>query len=305
MNQRAERTALPGADLSLPVRLILVLIALTLIWVGVITGTHYVLRPVLPAGVSQLVLSVVVGALATVTIWAACRWLDRGTPGQGVPGRAVLGRLGLGFSRSDARACALGGSLWLGLAVVGLAVGASAGAFQIQFGAPSAAFAGLLLLQLVLVFCYEAFPEELAFRGYVFTNLAEVLSGWVAVLVQALLFVAWAFALVGLLALFGIEGNWQIGTERFVLFFTMGVTVALVRLWTGSLWGSIGYHLAFQTIVQLLGTGQLVIIEIADEAGLQNALVVLWLFTVVLGGMIAAFASWRRQRRLRPALSGR
>lgn len=189
--------------------------------------------------------------------------------------------------------------LWLGLAAVGLAVGAGIGAFQIQFAAPSAVVVGRLLLQLFVVFCFEAFPEELALRGYVLTNLADWVSRWLAVLGQAVLFVLWAFAIASVLPLFGLGAGWSIGTGRLVMFFAIGVTMALVRLWTGSLWGSIGYHLTYQSIVQSIAGGHFIVIDIADGADVQNMNIILWLVTIVGAGVLAALALHRKARRHR------
>ena len=82
-----------------------------------------------------------------------------------------------------------------------MAVGAVTGTFAVMFGPPTWTMAGWVLFQGFLVFTGEALPEELALRGYLYANLAERLPRWAAVLGQAVLFMLWAFALVGLLQL--------------------------------------------------------------------------------------------------------
>ncbi|MCQ1957440.1 CPBP family intramembrane metalloprotease [Arthrobacter sp. zg-Y826] len=111
-----------------------------------------------------------------------------------VPGIVLLRRRldhrslkGLGLSRSAARPLALGVTVG---ALTGLLVWVPAG----QAGwirveeLDVAAFLGFLLLNGVVLALYEALPEELALRGYVWTNLRD---GWglaVATLVTTALF---------------------------------------------------------------------------------------------------------------------
>src|SRR5690606_30846634 len=126
-------------------------------------------------------------------------------------------------------------------------------------------------------------PEELAIRGYVYTNLSEIMPPWLAVLTQAVLFMLWAFALVALLQAMGVGSDWSTDIDRAILFLSFGVSLALVRLWTGSLWGSIGYHLAFQVTMGLLSLDRLVIIRV-DSSDLSSVGITLWAFGIVLGG---------------------
>ncbi|MCQ1995795.1 CPBP family intramembrane metalloprotease [Arthrobacter sp. zg-Y1171] len=111
-----------------------------------------------------------------------------------VPGIVLLRRRldhrdleGLGLSRSAARPLALGMAVG---ALTGLLVWLPAGLAgwirveQLDL----AAFLGFLLLNGVVLALYEALPEELALRGYVWTNLRD---GWglaVATLVTTALF---------------------------------------------------------------------------------------------------------------------
>lgn len=93
-----------------------------------------------------------------------------------------------------------------------------------------------------LVFLYEALPEELIFRGYLYRNLLALMPAWVAVFAQAAL-----FTLFG--TLIGAAGS----IDRVVLFFGFALVQGLIRLFTDSLWAPIGFHLAFQTAEQIVG----------------------------------------------------
>lgn len=269
------------------VRVAVVWAAVTLAWVLVGVVREEILRPNLPYDPAQVVQALLAGTLGVSAVILACRLLDRRT----------IASLGLGSLRTEWRALLTGAGLWLALAAVGFVVGVAVGGFRLEVGAPTAAFVGWLLLQLGLVFCYEALPEELALRGYVLTNLRERIPRWAAVLGQAVLFMLWAFTFVALQQALGYGSSWQIGVDRVVLFLSFGITLALVRLWTGSLWGSIGFHWAYQLVTQLLAHDRLVVLRTPRAEDLANAQLFLWFFPIVVGGAIVLVALRRKERR--------
>lgn len=136
-------------------RIGVVLVGAVLGWTAVGVFRDVVLLPRLPVDLAQAIQAVVTGAVAVALILAACHVLDR----------RRLRTLGLSTLGPAARALAGGAGLWVLLAAAALLVGVLVGAFRVEFGPPSAVFAGWLLLQLVLVFCFEAFPEELVATG--------------------------------------------------------------------------------------------------------------------------------------------
>ncbi|MBU2664989.1 CPBP family intramembrane metalloprotease [Actinoplanes bogorensis] len=97
------------------------------------------------------------------------------------------------------------------------------------------ALAGLVLL-------YEALPEEYVFRGYLYRNLTQLMPAWVAVLAQAVLF-----------TLFGVLIGAAGSLERVVILFGFAVVQGFLRQVTDSLLVPIGFHVAFQTAVQITG----------------------------------------------------
>jgi hypothetical protein len=268
------------------VRIAIVLGALAVVW-----GLSSLVLDGAPAPsptstVSRLADALLRGAAGVALIVLACRMLDR----------RRLAALGFGWSRSDRIALCAGVGLWLGLAAVGTAVGVVSGWFGVQLVVPTAALLLDAVVHAILVLCSEALPEELAFRGYVYTNLADLFPRWLAVVGQAVLFTAWPLALFGVLRLAGVQPNWSFNLERVVLFLTMGVTLALVRLWTGSLWGSVGLHWAFQMTIQLLSIDRLPVMRV-PAADVGNASIVLWFFGIVLAGVIAGIGSARSRGR--------
>ncbi|MGP9580390.1 lysostaphin resistance A-like protein [Brachybacterium sp. AOP42-C2-15] len=100
-----------------------------------------------------------------------------------------------------------------------------------------------VLLLLLAVLAAEAIPEEAVFRGYVTHALGRVTRGWWVIVAQALL-----FTLFGAL----LRQSWN--PVDLSLFLVMGIGFGWLRLLTGSIWMSVGFHAAFQTGAQLVLT---------------------------------------------------
>ncbi|MCM3714109.1 CPBP family intramembrane metalloprotease [Alkalihalobacillus oceani] len=111
---------------------------------------------------------------------------------------------------------------------------------EIQFHVSVGSLVLTIITLLILVFMYEALPEELIFRGYFYRNLNTSLAKWKAVGVQSLLFV-----------LFAVSIGAALSVERIVFFFAVGIIIGMVRVMTENVWGAVGLHVAFQTMQQL------------------------------------------------------
>jgi uncharacterized protein len=299
-------TGKPRPALSPPTALAragLAALGFVVVLIAVAALGRFVLDPALPGWAAQLIRAALVGALVTGGIIFLCRR----------EGRALSG-IGLTPLRGAWRPFLLGAGFWLALAAVGLLAGLGTGAFRLVLTAPDPALLGVLALQIVIVFLYEALPEEAAFRGYALSNLMDALGAWAGVAIQALLFMLAGFAIVALMGLLGFEPGWAITLDRAILLLTFGATLALFRLWTGSLWAAIGFHLAFQTVMQLFFAGRLIGLQPASPADAETASVFLWFFAIVIGGVIALTglfvdkrrrdAGWRKPPRISPGRGG-
>ncbi|GAB7019468.1 CPBP family glutamic-type intramembrane protease [Halostagnicola bangensis] len=114
--------------------------------------------------------------------------------------RHVLDRrpwAGLGLSplRSGWRSFLIGTACYLLPAAVGLTAVVALGWVEITLVASLSELLLLVASLMVLVFLYEAFPEELVFRGYLYRNLATAYPQRLAVGGQAVLFTLWAVAI--------------------------------------------------------------------------------------------------------------
>lgn len=74
---------------------------------------------------------------------------------------------------------------WLIPAGIGLVVTLTLGWAEVSFAALDGRTLLLALYLPLLVFLFEALPEELVFRGYFYRNLADRYSRWIAVIGQA------------------------------------------------------------------------------------------------------------------------
>lgn len=250
-------------------RVAVVFLAVTLVWLFVTQGLGSFFGPAYPDRVGHAVRAVLTSALVVPLIFLARRYLDRRS------------WEGLRFTslRTGWRWLLFGMVFWLVAAGLGLVVTVVLGWTRISLGTPSVGILLLFFYLPVLVFLYEALPEELIFRGYLYRNLSARYARWVSVLAQATLFTLWGAAI-------GAAGS----VDRVVLFFTFSVALGILRVISGNLWATIGFHLAFQWVTQLVSAavreGSL---QIAEQPTLE--LVVFWFFPIVLGSIALIAAS--------------
>lgn len=157
----------------------------------------------------------------------------------------TVASLGFRLDTAAIRQFLIGAIAFLVPSALGFAVVLGLGWTVITPLAPRGEILAFIPLLVLLVFIYEALPEELAFRGYMQVNLETRLGYWGAIFVQAALFALWGAALWTIAA-------GAIAFDRLAMFFFIGLVLGIVRGTTGSVWTSIGLHVAFQTVAQLL-----------------------------------------------------
>ena len=262
-------------------RVAIVFAAATLIWLFVYWAGDALFGPDYHRG-RHLASAVATTALAVPMVVLAYRRLDR------LPWAALR----RGSPRTALGLLLLGAAGYLLPAALAVAVLAATGHLEVGLrAAPAEAVLSVLAL-LVLVLLYEALPEELVFRGYLYRNLATALPRWAAVLAQAALFTT-----------FGLAVGAAASVDRVVLFFAFAVVQGAIRAVTDTLWAPIGFHLAFQTTTQIFGSSWDVF-TVGDLALLQQ--LALGLVPLVLG-VPAVQLLWRGRagRRIRAAITQR
>lgn len=219
--------------LGLPWRITIVFITVTVIWLLI----GYVNQLAFGPGYERLghVVNAVLATVLTVpAIVLARRSLDK---------RPLAG-LGLPSLRTGWRSFLIGMGCYLIPAGIGLGVALILGWVEISLTTSLTDLMALLIGLVALVFLYEALPEELVFRGYIYRNLTTSFPRWIAVGGQALLFALWGVA---------IGAGPAVG--RVVFFFVVAGVIGMIRAITGDIWACVGFHLAFQTVQQLFGGG--------------------------------------------------
>ncbi|MCM3340689.1 CPBP family intramembrane metalloprotease [Paenibacillus sp. MER TA 81-3] len=140
--------------------------------------------------------------------------------------------------------------LAIALGAMGFIIASSQGWIVIEkWHAPDQWFAALLI-NVVFAVLYEALPEELGLRGFLYDVLRHRFPAWLSVLLQTLLFVAVTTAVALIQAFVGLAPGVSLDISYIVIIFCFGVGLQLLRLWTGSLWASIGYHLTYLEIMR-------------------------------------------------------
>ncbi len=136
----------------------------------------------------------------------------------------------------------LGFFLWTIPAFIGLFICLMLGWVEIQVNTDLNYLLLSILILFITVFFIEALPEELIFRGYIYRYLNALSPHWGAVILQALLFSLFAY-FIG--AMYAIE------QLQFIPGFA--IILGVFRAISGSVWISIGFHVAIMTATQILG----------------------------------------------------
>lgn len=205
-------------------------------------------------------------------------------------------------------------STFLGLTIVlgagGLVFGVAALAGGIEIASVDWSELGpFLIINTVLALLLEALPEELTFRGYVFTALTDRWRSLLAAILTTTLFVA-APGLSNVISwLLGRAVGVPVERPTFapgggdpvayaILLTVFSAMLITVRLASGSIWAAAGAHLGFLTLNRILfpttsfHTGVAVVASPGAEL-----LVLLYLLVTIAAGLVASRARHRAIRR--------
>jgi len=201
----------------------------------------------------QLILAVVTTGIAIPLIYVLRQYADK-RPWSG---------LGLSSPPSGLPYLILGVGLLAGSALLALVVGEAIGWLRVvELRLPVETLL-VILINIPIAFFYEAFPEEVVFRGYLFRNLNTKFSRWLALLFQVVLFVLAPIALTAVMVAAGI-GTWDLITLEYVInLIAFGTVLQLCRIYSGNLWMCIGFHIAWLEMVRyVIVPGSYAIIEV-------------------------------------------
>ena len=277
--ERSETRANALRDRRRPwlLRLVVVFVGAVVVWRLVDLGVSAVIAPgyTRPGHVARAVATT---ALTALLIALLLRWEGRHLADYGIRLPSASRDLGLG-ALGYLVPCVLASVVVLSTSLARLDLAVSAGELVLQ-----------VLSVLVLVLLFEAIPEELVFRGYLYGTLRERLPSWLCVLAKAVGFCVWG-ALIGAGA----------SLDRQVLFFVFAVGLGLVREATGSVLVTVGFHAAFQTVSQLLLGGNWGAVELTDPQRWFSDVAVA--APLLLGPLLLVIVARRRPSAPDPTLS--
>jgi membrane protease YdiL (CAAX protease family) len=257
---------------SLPVRIAagwaVIFVALAFAgWFGQFGESHWGIAGKLRYGIQALIMA---GITVPGILILRLRIDRRSIAGLGLPG---LKRSALWF--------ALGSGIIIGPFLSLLILNSIFGWATMTLNTSSAALSGLAAA-VVTAFFFEALPEELAFRGYIYRNLSAKYQRWAAMLMTAGLFVLLPSLLVqvqryvlGMEVSIGGADSLQIGYLITMAFF--GLFTNYLRILSGTVWMSTGFHLFFLQMSRIFGMNDSALIKLSDitsETPMQITLIV-------------------------------
>lgn len=255
MGSMTRRDNRPGIAIRIGAAWLLTVTALALAgWAGEYVETAFGAGRFLRYGLQTLIMS---GLVVPGILWLRIHW-DRGD-------MAGLGLPGLGKS---VRRLALGiGFLALPL-VATIALAKLFGWASITITSADGAV-GALLFSMFTAFFFEALPEELAFRGYIYRNLNTGMSRWLAGAATVALFVLAPVVLVPVQEhVLGMQvtvgGSTHLTAGYLITMLIFGSFVQYLRILTGTIWTGVGFHFAFLMLNRILGPRPTDFIQFSD-----------------------------------------
>ncbi|MFE6797095.1 CPBP family intramembrane glutamic endopeptidase [Paenibacillus chitinolyticus] len=239
-----------------------------------------------PVLAQQIILAVVTTGIAVPLIYLLRRYADN-RPWSG---------LGLSPLPSGFRYLLLGAGFLSVMTVIALLAGTLAGWIRVVDVHLPVETLLVILINIPIAFFYEAFPEEVTFRGYLYGNLSERFNRWLALLFQLILFVLAPVALIAAMVAAGV-GTWDLITFDYVVnLLVFGTALQLCRIFTGNLWMCIGFHLAWLEIVRfVIVPSDSALIEVEYLSPYGSYLVSLG--SVTIGILVLLYWTYRNRNR--------
>lgn len=211
-------------------RILVVLVLGTVIWKfitylsDIFTGEEY-------SRIHHFLIAVITTIITFMLIQAALK-IDK------IPWK----QLGQGTFKTNIFSFFLGLLLWAIPASIGLFICVILGWVEIKIHTDLNYLLMSILILFITVFLIEALPEEFIFRGYIYRYLNVIFPHWSTIILQTLLFSLFAY-FIG--AIYSVE------QLQFIPGFA--IILGVFRAISGSVWTSIGFHVAIMTAFQILG----------------------------------------------------
>lgn len=131
--------------------------------------------------------------------------------------------------------------IWTIPALIGLVILLMAGWVEITVKSDFNHLMLSIMILFITIFLIEALPEELIFRGYIYSYLNILFPHWVTLIFQLLLFTLFGY-FIG--AIYSLEQLLFLPGFAFIL--------GYLRAVSGNVWTAIGFHVAIMTATQIL-----------------------------------------------------
>jgi membrane protease YdiL (CAAX protease family) len=223
-------------------------------WAGEYVETAFGAGRFVRYGLQTLIMS---GLVVPGILWLRVHWDRADMAGLGLPG--------LGTSL---RSLSLGIGL-LGVPLVATIVLAKLFGWATITLTDADGAVGALLFSMFTAFFFEALPEELAFRGYIYRNLNTRMSRWLAGAATVALFVLTPVLLVPLQEhvlgmTITVGGASHLTAGYLITMLIFGSFVQYLRILTGAIWTGVGFHFAFLMLNRILGPRPTDFIQFSD-----------------------------------------
>lgn len=199
--------------------------------------------------------------------------------------------IGVGNFRSGLSYFGLGIGLMLIPLILTLLITHLAGWGNVNFNT-SQEIVNTFLSGILITFLFEALPEELLFRGFIFSYLNKKYKRWVSGIIAVLLFVLVPVVLFIVDSIIlnkevYIAGQNTLRISYLITMLIFGIFLQYLRILSGSIWVGVGFHLIFVFFNRILGlepTKFIQMTEVQNETGMQ--IVIITLLILVFIGLI-------------------
>jgi len=211
--------------------------------------------------------------------------------------RCTLSQLGIPKAGRFIRQLLIGLGLVFIPFLLTLVISISCGWVEVRFNATSGVL-GSVLTGFAITFLFEALPEELALRGYIFHRLNTVYRRWLAGLISVGLFVLVPLVLY-------LVNRYVMGTETsiggsaglrpsYLIIMTLfGAFLVYLRVVTKFIAVGMGFHLGFVHFDRIMGLESHHLIQFTDASGERPMQMVLLIcFVIMLVGLFL-YPRWR------------
>ncbi|MBU5466927.1 CPBP family intramembrane metalloprotease [Virgibacillus sp. MSJ-26] len=159
-----------------------------------------------------------------------------------------------------------------------------------------------VLINTITAFMYEAFPEEVFIRGLIFEELQKKFRFFVSLLLQPLIFICVPITVIAMESIF-FDRPFAITIDYFILLFAFGIALQLYRIYTGSLWMNIIFHIVYLEVVRYISLGGayesgIALLEFDETFEGFMSLYLSFLFIVIFSIVVLSFLILNDRRKI-------